>query len=223
MTAHLDLELSAYLDEELDAAERTRVEAHLAGCEACRAALEDIRRLVRRAGTLDDRAPERDLWPAIASRITSASTADVIPLAPRRHRVSFSLPQLAAAALALMAVSSGLAVVAVRGGPAPATTAAPAEAGVRPVAMLPEQAGLASYDTAIADLQHALDVRRDELDTATVRVIEQSLQAIDGAIVQARAALARDPDNPYLNGHLTRSLGRKLEFLRQVATLTVES
>jgi len=225
MTAHLDLELSACLDEELDAAERTRVEAHLAGCAECRTALEDLRHLVRRAGTLDDRPPEQDLWPAISARISSESTADVVPLAPRRRRISFSVPQLAAAALALMAVSSGVATLAARGGfGAPPSVSAPAEVGMRAVGVtLPGQAALESYDTAIADLQQALDARRGGLDTATVRVIEQSLQVIDGAIAQARAALARDPNNPYLNGHLERSLGRKLEFLRQVATLSVES
>lgn len=225
MTAHLDLELSAYLDEELDAAERARAQAHLAGCAECRATLEGLRRLVRRAGSLDDRPPERDLWPQIASRIGDASTADVIPLEPRRRRITFSVPQLAAAVLALMAVSTGIATVAVRGGlGAPATQAAPAEVGVRAVgAAVPGPTGLASYDAAIADLQRTLDTRRGQLDTATVRVLEQSLQVIDGAIAQARAALARDPNNPYLNGHLQRSLDRKLEFLRQVATIPVES
>jgi anti-sigma factor RsiW len=224
MTAHLDIELSAYLDEELDAVGRAHVEAHLATCAMCRQALDDLRRLVRRAGTLDDRAPDRDLWPAIAERITSESTADVIPLAPRRRRISFSVPQLAAAAVALMAMSAGFAALVMPRGPTPATTAAPAETGVRAVGVtLPGQDALASYDTAIADLQHALDVRRGALDTATVRVIEQSLQAIDQAIAQARAALTRDPANPYLNDHLQRSLGRKLELLRQVASLSVES
>jgi len=46
---------------------------------------------------------------------------------------------------------------------------------------------------------------------------------IDQAIGQARAALARDPNNTYLNGHLQRSLDRKLDLLRQAATLPVES
>ena len=225
MTAHLDYELSAYLDGELEAADRLRVEAHLAECAECRQVLEELRLMVRRAATLDDRPPEHDLWPAIEARIASASTADVIPLESRRRRIAFSVPQLAAAAVALMTLSSGIAAVAMRGGfGAPAPVSAPAETGVRAVgASLPAATGLESYDAAIADLQQALDARRGQLDTATVRVVEQSLRVIDQAIDQARAALARDPGNPYLNGHLRRSLDNKLELLRQVATLPVES
>jgi anti-sigma factor RsiW len=223
MTAHLDYELSAYLDGELDAADRQRVDAHLAACAGCRAALDDLHQMVRRARALDDRPPARDLWPGIEARITSACAADVVPLGSRRRRVIFSVPQLAAAAVALMALSAGIAATALRTG-TPPPWSAPSEAGVRAVGVVaPAPAGLESYDAAIGELQQALDARRGQLDTATVRVLEQSLDVIDRAIAQARAALLRDPDNTYLNGHLQRSLGRKLELLRQVAMLPVES
>jgi len=44
---HVDHELVAYLDGELDTADRARVEAHLAHCPACAAALEELRALSR--------------------------------------------------------------------------------------------------------------------------------------------------------------------------------
>ena len=44
---HVEDELIAYLDGELDAKERARVEAHLARCPACAAALEELRVLSR--------------------------------------------------------------------------------------------------------------------------------------------------------------------------------
>lgn len=44
---HVEDELIAYLDGALDAAERARVEAHLAQCPACAAALEELRVLSR--------------------------------------------------------------------------------------------------------------------------------------------------------------------------------
>ncbi|MFN2109753.1 MAG: anti-sigma factor family protein, partial [Anaerolineae bacterium] len=44
---HIEDELVAYLDRELDAVERARVEAHLARCPACAAALEELRVLSR--------------------------------------------------------------------------------------------------------------------------------------------------------------------------------
>jgi hypothetical protein len=92
-----------------------------------------------------------------------------------------------------------------------------------PVNAPPEALISAGYDAPIRDLQQTLQQRRGQLDTATVRVIEQSLTVIDAAIRQAKSALAKDPNNPYLNGHLQRALDRKLDLLRQAATLPVVS
>lgn len=220
MSEHLNAELSAYLDDELDAAARGRVEAHLAACAECRATLEDLQQVVRRARTLDDRPPIRDLWTGIASRIGSADTSDVVPLASRRRRFAFSVPQLAAAAVLLAAMSTGATVLLTRHGPT--AVASDTTLTVR-TAALPAQGMVASYDAAIRDFQLALDARRSQLDTGTVRVIEQSLAVIDMAIAQARSALARDPNNPYLNSHLQRAFDRKLDLLRQVASLPVAS
>jgi len=57
------------------------------------------------------------------------------------------------------------------------------------------------------------------MDTATARIVEQSLGLIDFAIRQAREALSRDPGNMYLNGQLQRTLDRKLDVLRHAVTL----
>ena len=51
------------------------------------------------------------------------------------------------------------------------------------------------------------------------RVIQQNLAAIDQAIGQAQRALAADPANLYLNTHLAETMRRKLDLLRQAATL----
>jgi anti-sigma factor RsiW len=219
MSEHLNDALSAYLDGELDEAARVAAENHLAACAECRTALEGLHGLVRRAQTLDDRPPEHDLWAGIAERIGEPGTADVIPLEPWRRRFIF-----AAAAVALMVVSGGTAVLLTRGGPsrpgAGATSGAPAR--VTAVA-LPAQLAIDSYDAAIGELQQTLTARRGQLDTATVRVLEQSLRVIDLAIAQARAALTQDPNNQYLNSHLQRALDRKLDVLRRAATLPAVS
>jgi len=219
MMAHLDEQLSAYLDGDLAGELLQQAEAHLASCAACRAELEGLRRVVRRAASLDDRPPERDLWAGIARQIATPGTSDVIPLNSRRRRFAFTVPQLAAAAVALMAVSAGAAMLV-----QPRSTSGQVAAGtdtavITSVVMQPGDATVASYDSVIKDMQKLVDGRRGDLDTATVRIVEQSLRDIDAAIHQARAALARDPDNRYLNGHLQRSLDRKLGLLRTVATL----
>jgi negative regulator of sigma E activity len=222
MMAHLDAHLSAYLDGELAGEELARAEAHLASCAECRAELDGLRRVVRRAGSLDDRPPERDLWAGIARQIATPDSGDVIPFAPRTRRFAFTMPQLAAAAVALMAVSAG-AVTLLQ----PRPLAIPVGTAPGPVAVTrignPGDATVASYDSVITDMEQLLATHRGRLDTATVRVVEESLREIDAAIRQARTALAKDPNNRYLNSHLQRSLDRKLGLLRTAATLPVES
>jgi anti-sigma factor RsiW len=218
--AHLGELLSACVDGELSGEAREAAERHLASCAECRAAYDDLLRLASRAGTLEDRQPTRDLWPGIAARI--AGDAAVVPLVPRRRRFAFSVPQLAAAAVALMVLSAGGAVLLTRSAPAPATAFAPAAVTV-PVAGSASAKGVESYDAAIRDLEAALATRNPPLDTATIRAVRQSLAIIDGAIRQAQAALAQDPNSLYLNNHLEQALDRKLEVLRRITTLAVAS
>ncbi|HEX5575738.1 MAG TPA: zf-HC2 domain-containing protein, partial [Gemmatimonadales bacterium] len=104
--------LSEYLDGELPENERIALEAHLSECGQCSAVLEDLRRVVRQAQTLTPLQPEDDLWPAIARRIgaTPRAGSGIVDLKARRatiRRWTFSLPQLAAAGLALMTLSGG--------------------------------------------------------------------------------------------------------------------
>ena len=50
-------------------------------------------------------------------------------------------------------------------------------------------------------------------------MLEQSLAAIDSAVVQAHRALAADPNSAYLNQYLAKTLRRKSEFVRRAGTL----
>jgi hypothetical protein len=76
-----------------------------------------------------------------------------------------------------------------------------------------------SYASAVADLERVLATGRGQLDSTTIRVIEQNLAAIDRAIAQAQSALDADPANLYLNTHLAETMRRKLDLLRQAAAL----
>src|SRR5207248_10981766 len=101
--------LSEYIDGTLAETERGALEAHLAGCEACRTTLEELRRVAARARALDDRPPASDLWPAIAEQIGVSSGAhQVVSLAAHRtrRRVTVVVPQLPAAASLLLALGS---------------------------------------------------------------------------------------------------------------------
>jgi len=217
--------LSEYLDDELPPDERAALEAHLRQCTACGAVLADLKRIVTRARGLEDRLPDHDLWPGIAARIgVGSGEARAIDLAAERarRRWSFSLPQLVAAGLALMALSGGtawllhptggLAVGANPPAPTPVVT-------VGNTASARARAAGQSYAAAVSDLERVLEQNRGRLDSTTVRVIERNLATIDSAIAQAQRALAADSANVYLNSHLAETRQRKLELLRQAAAL----
>ena len=72
---------------------------------------------------------------------------------------------------------------------------------------------------AIAELERTLLASREQLDTATVRVIEENLWIIDRAIAQAQRAISQDPASAYLHEHLAVTMRQKLEFLRQAAQM----
>ncbi|HYT04069.1 MAG TPA: zf-HC2 domain-containing protein [Gemmatimonadales bacterium] len=208
--------LSEYIDGTLPERERAALEEHVASCAECRTTLAELRRVVARAAALDDRPPTTNIWPGIAARI------GVVSLDPRRarRRLSFTVPQLAAASVALVLLSGSAAWVLLRSGSvAPAATAL-----MRTPTPVMMNAGTYEssprYAAAVADLERTLARNRGRLDTTTVRVIEKNLAIINRAIRDAQSALAADPANSYLNLHLAHEMRRKLELLRQAATLT---
>lgn len=221
--------LSDYLDDELTGIERAALDAHLRECEACASTLDDLRRVVDEARMLSTRAPERDLWPSIAARIQTTPqtrpwwSALWSPAVDRQF--AFSLPQLAAAALVLMLLGGGTTWLMRQrsldaGG---SSTADAPQAPQGPTAPASELtlANFADpqFDAAVADLQRALDQGRGRLDPRTIEILEKNLTIIDGAIAQARQALAADPANTYLNSYLADARRRKLELLRQATSL----
>jgi hypothetical protein len=218
--------LSEYIDGELPDWERMALESHLESCQQCSVIVSDLRRVVLRARTLKDRAPAHDLWPDIAQRIGALSSrphpvTDLSARRTARRRWAFSLPQLAAAGIALMTLSGGtvwlLSVPAKQAAVASAPMLPSGETPALSVAMKPNAAQ--SYAAAVADLERVLAEGRGKLDTTTVKIIEQNLAAIDRAIAEAQRALDADTANLYLNTHLAETMRRKLDLLRQAAAL----
>lgn len=186
-------------------------------------AADDV--LAQAIGQLPEAQPSRDLWPAVRARIEQHGRPE-----PRRRTITFTLPQLALAASLLMAVTAGVSWLASSrpgaGSPAGDVVAAgetPVQAQVEstaPADVVPANFADAQFDAAVADLERILQEERHSLDPRTVMVIERNLKAIDDAIREARAALDKDPANPYLNSHLADARRRKLDLLRRATFLT---
>jgi anti-sigma factor RsiW len=201
--------LSEYIDGELDGTEQAALEAHLATCGQCYAALADLREVVAQAKSLKDREPTKDLWAGIATEIRRGAVVDR-PVRRDRRRFSLTVGQLLAASIALVLLSGGGVWLAL---PQRPTRLAEEQ---RPRPRVDAINWTQSTDVAIAELQVALDQNEKRLDTATVRIVRKNLAVIDRAISEARMALRNDPGNAYLNLHLANTMRRKVELLRRV-------
>ena len=102
MTRHPDTALSAYVTGSLGERERVQVEQHLAGCDACRAAVEDFRAIVE---SLAANAPEPPpvAWPRYRAELRARREAARRPT--WRERLLRPLPIGAAAAVATASVA----------------------------------------------------------------------------------------------------------------------
>jgi len=206
---HLDFEqLNDLLDHRVSAADRPRIDEHLAHCAACREQYRRLSRLVGDAGALPDEVlPPPELWTTIQSRMQPSRAPAV-----RRW-------QLAAAAVVLIALSSAITarlvrrpVIVVR------QEAARAAAVARPLPP-PARSVDADYASTVQQLSETLAQRRRRLNPATVAKVEASLRVIDAALAEARAALAADPANRDLLDLVAATYRQKVDLLRRANEL----
>jgi hypothetical protein len=157
-----------------------------------------------------------------------------LPTAAQPRRFSFSAPQLAAAAMLLLSLGGAavwlLAGAGYRGSDALRAAEQPIAGTILLAAHQPDlaeadehsrlaalQLPTTAHDDEVAALERTLEEVRDQLDPATVEVIERSLEAIDHALESARAALAADPGNPFLHRQLDGAMQKKLAVLRRAS------
>jgi anti-sigma factor RsiW len=98
--------LGAYLDQELDAATRREVAAHLGGCAACSALAEDLQRLGRQVAALGREPAPEHLIADVRDRLARGSLALPVPRFAWRLPVRSWLSQ-AAALLVVCGLTAG--------------------------------------------------------------------------------------------------------------------
>jgi hypothetical protein len=153
--------------------------------------------------------PARDLWPGVESR-----------LEPRGRRGMWAWQ--AAAALALVAVSSLITASLVRRAEAPvASASAPASrAAVMPAAFGPSYSLNAEYDKARGQLAADLEQRLAGMPPSARHKLEANLAEMQRAAAEINAALARQPGDPLLEELLLNTYQDELGVLASVNQLT---
>jgi hypothetical protein len=183
---------------------------------------DDDRAWAERLGSLPrTREPSRDLWPDVAK--TAAARAR----APRVRRIAWTVGSSVFAAAAAVALFVGHArrhddTMAVR---ETTTASSPGAVAARPdpdglSGLLPEEP---AYLAAIAELRQTFAAREGDMDPGAAGVVRDELAALDAAIAEARAALARHPQDAELEGQLRDEYQQEIDVLSDVIDLTTRT
>ena len=226
-------ELNDLVDGRLDRSLAERLGKHLESCPRCRAEHEQLRSLLSVASAAAPSIdPGTDLWPDIRTVIQSGKDITLpVPsrapghpgTVPARQAIWTQASFLAAAAVVLVALSSGITAIVLRtsdSNPSIVIENEPSKAGAPQVLPAVFLAAEADYDRTIKELRAAVDAQRANLSAETVRTIDRSLAVVDTAIAEARAALVADPNNRTLVDLLAASYQRKLDLLRRTSELS---
>ncbi len=197
------------------------LDRHLSACNECRAVLDQLREVRTRAQRLEDRVPGNELWTGIAARIRAdgeqQASREATSTPRERWRVALSVPQLLAAGVALMIVSGG--AVQLMHTNRDANVSLAGQSVVETPGVVTAAFDIREYDLIIAELQLVLEERRAALAPATVRTLEHNLAVIDRAIAEATDALAQDPSNEYVAGHLAKTMKQKVRLLQRMVSM----
>lgn len=227
MTDRFRARLSEYVDGDLASSEEALVERHLETCDECADVLADLEAVRTRAAELTDRVPETDLWAGIEARITTApgvvESAGTTTVRRLSRRISFTVPQLAAAAVALASISVAGAWMTLNDAGADGENVAVQDAQVADAAFVSntDDAGAPlteRYGSVIAELESALF--QSDLNPETENSLRRALLKIDRAIEDAERALEELPGDPYLEQHVENTMRRKTDFLRRAVRMS---
>lgn len=150
--------------------------------------------------------------------------ARVVPF--RRRTVQVPRWLLAAAAVTVMALSSGVTALLMsrpaggggETGDGPVATTTPAATAV-PTALVAFEQGERSYRAAIDDLERLLAAKRDRMMPETAATLDRNLAIIDAAIEDSRRALEADPNNHELAQMLNSVYETKVSTLQRAVEL----
>lgn len=218
--------VSAYVDGELDRAERVLFEARMHEDPELRRAVEEVEALVHSAASLGPiEAPER-VWTAIRAQIGPDAARRHRPAAPAPRPRSWRKLSLIAAGLAIMVVSGSAGWwLNELGAPTPTPTQIAGIDQPRPLAAQGDAstANFADQEQRLAEsirsLEMALAQYGDRLDPDTREAIVDNLERIDSAIADANRALQADPNSDFLHSQIANSMERKVRLLENATRL----
>jgi anti-sigma factor RsiW len=218
------LVINDYVDDALDRAERAEIERHLAACAECRALVDDLREVRRRAGALDATPPPARAWKRIERALAAKQRAGRRPDGDGTSR-SRRWSWLAVAAVLVLCTIAGLRYyrAPARGGDTPTAAAdvRGAAADAQSVQSNLQQAEQ-HYRQAIAGLEQIKNAEQGTLPPQTAASLEKSFSVVDQAINESRQALKAQPNSEPAQESLLESFKTKIALLEDTVALINE-
>jgi len=196
------------------AEEWAALEAHAAGCAACRAEVQAWQGLSRAASELHQEWDSAWLWPRIERALEEDSARRARPWRERLARAFRPLGlgwQTAAAGLLLAVLTAGtLWVLTGPRVPGPERALLP-DPAVREV-----ERAEAAYERAIDKLDAQARPQLESASTPLLASYREKLQVLDSAIAELKSEAGRNPANAHLRRQLQAMYMEKQETLKQV-------
>ena len=211
------------VDGTIDETARPALEAHLQACDECRALVADLRQIRERAASLDRPQPPNRVWTAIEAELAEAEDA--------RSALTSVLESWRWLAAAVLVIVAGVAVWMVPSLSAPGSSAdrtaiqtAEAEPPEALIESVEAELRLAEshYENAISGLEQIAILEDEVLDPDVAATLEKSLEVIDQAIAESRAALRAEPASQVARESLFDVMWRKVSLLQDTIALVNE-
>lgn len=217
--------LDDYVTGDLTEEVRAPVAEHVAVCEICSAEVKSLKEILARAAELPKSIePPTEAWSNIRTAILREENAAASHSAVASHRWwRRPMVMAAAAAIVVAVLSSTITALYLN------SRSAAGVASIQPGRSADTQTAttLASFTAEENNylrqanmLQDLLDQQESALAPETVAQLKASLRTIDEAISEARAALARDPNNRLLVEMLSANYRQKVDLLRRSTEMT---
>lgn len=212
-----------YVDGTLAADDLKAIEAHLAGCDMCRAMAADWSAIRRLARALEPHVPPPQVWTKLAASFEGERSRS---MASRWFAGGVGWRPLAVAAT-LIVLAGGASWILLRqssltpsdSSPRIATTTNPELVqSVETELKLAEE----HYQKAIAGLEQITRTESTTLDPQVAAVLQKNLDVIDQAIGESRAALQTQPASDVAQESLFEALRNKVALLQDTVVLINE-
>jgi len=193
------------VDGTLPVEQKVELDEHCRKCTACAELLSDLMEIRAAAATLDRFTPSPATWQAIAAQIQR----------PRRAYASWGPLAAAAALVVTLGAAAWFGIAPKWRSVESQTTSVDLARSAASELQLAEQ----HYLNAIASLEQLTSKNDNLLDPAVAAEIAQSLQSIDRAINDSRAALKAEPNSFIAQTSLLEALRMKVALLQETVSL----